>query len=223
MANIDFSEAKFLEVRVPIEFWEEANIDCFPDLKGRVPFRDGDFWAPVIELDNGRIEGWPVGVLVETMYKVRDSGEYWLLNEGRKRIAKLKDRYVPACLAIGENGWGDYLILTIGENGYVQDWQAPALEQSAWEAVDAQVQEKVYNSWSEVNFRAHAAEALASPATVLFGVDWDGAFVSITTVEELQALAPTKYRMLVLEQQTNRGLRRGIWFPKDTHATTTLF
>ena len=62
---------------------------------------------------------------METCYmqniKLVDEGIYVLVDSNIKQISVYRD-YVPKCLEIDENGWGDYLEFTIENNGKIKNW-----------------------------------------------------------------------------------------------------
>jgi hypothetical protein len=128
-------QARYIEVLAGVRYWEDARVNGETDTDGsRIPLRSGDDWHPTIELATGRILDWPAGVAAQTCYKVCESGDYWLLDAERKRIAKWKDYYVPAAM-FDRSHWGvasDYVVLLIGADGVIKDWQTPHLEPEQW-------------------------------------------------------------------------------------------
>lgn len=133
---MNLQEAKFIEVRAGVRYWEDAYLNGQEDTDGVIPFRQGDLWIPVIELSTGEVVDWPQGMEAKVHYKVCDAGEYWLLDENKNRIAKYTDYYVPnSILCIGDNGYGDYIIFTIGTDGKIVNWKNPSLNEEHWEGV----------------------------------------------------------------------------------------
>lgn len=122
-------EAKFLKVEAEVRYWEDGTINGQPDNDDAptMPCRRKDCWAPVIELDTGKIEGWPGGTTAEVHYKVCDAGVYTLLDAGRETIISI-DGYVPSIMSPGGNGYGDYIVMTIGPDGVIADWRADLAE-----------------------------------------------------------------------------------------------
>ena len=95
----------------------------------------GILWEPRIELETGRVIDWPQGTTADIHYNVCDQGEYWLEDAEGKRL-KWKGSYVPNdLLAIGDNGYGDYIILKISADGIIEGWNAPTLDAGDWENV----------------------------------------------------------------------------------------
>lgn len=131
-------EARFIEVSAGVRYWEDALLNGKEDEAGAVPFRAGEYWCPTIDLATGLVVGWPAGTMADIHYKVCDDGEYWLLDEDRKRIAKRKGHYVPNdILCVGDNGFGDYIILSIGPDGIIPGWQAPTISPDEWDSSHA--------------------------------------------------------------------------------------
>lgn len=128
------SDAKFIEVHAAVRYWEDGWLNGKQDSEGTVPLRVGEDWRPTIELASGRILDWPEGVELRTCYKVCDAGEYWLLDAGRKRIAKWKGSYVPAQFLDHEGGGSvsDYIVLNVGADGLIKGWTQPFVDAERW-------------------------------------------------------------------------------------------
>lgn len=125
--------AKFIEVSAGVRYWEDAEIDGSPDDGGLIFGRIGDRWSVKINLETGEVSGWPSGVSADIHYKVCDDGEYWLLDDCGVRIKKWSDYYVPnEFLCVGGNGYGDYIIMKIKDDGFVPGWRAPLIEDDEW-------------------------------------------------------------------------------------------
>lgn len=129
--------AHYIELDAGVRYWEDASVNGSEDTNGTmIPLRKGDKWCPVIRLSDGRVEDWPKGTTADVHYKVCDDGEYWLLDENRKRIAKWSSYFVPNdILCIGDNGYGDYIILTIGNDGIIDGWSQPAINGEEWKCL----------------------------------------------------------------------------------------
>lgn len=127
------SEAIYIEVSAEVRYWDDARLNGVPDDRGEVPCRRGALWEPVIELATGQILGWPSGLQARIHYKVCDAGEYWLQDASRTRIAKWKGFYVPDdILCVGDNGYGDYIIFNIGDDGKIVGWTPPPVVPENW-------------------------------------------------------------------------------------------
>lgn len=129
---------KYLRARCGVRYWEDAEINGVQDEDGsRIPLREGTAadndrlgggnWCPVIDLDTGRIEGWPEGTVASIHYKVCDDGDYELLDADRN-VVKAIDGYVPNCMCPEGDGYGDYVIMEIAADGTIAKWRADLSE-----------------------------------------------------------------------------------------------
>jgi hypothetical protein len=124
----------YIEVAAGVRYWEDATVNGTEDTDGAlIPLRAGGLWKPTIRLADGMAMDWPAGVTARVHYKVCDSGEYWLLDGERRRIAKWGGDYVPSkFLCHGDSGCGDYIILTIGGDGVIEGWRVPTVDAEEW-------------------------------------------------------------------------------------------
>jgi hypothetical protein len=122
--------AFYIEVSAGVRYWEDATINGQEDTYGTLtPIKRGDRWCPVIRLADGLIADWPLGVVADIHFKVCDDGEYWLLDETKRRIGKWAGYYVPnAFLCHGDTGYGDYIIMKVDAEGFVYDWSEPKIQ-----------------------------------------------------------------------------------------------
>ncbi|WCK26618.1 hypothetical protein [Agrobacterium pusense] len=104
-----------------VRYWEDAEVNGVEDEEGNIPFRNGDSWQPVIDIDTGKIEGWPEGTTADLHYKVCDAGVYTLLNDNRETVKQI-DGYVPSIMCPEGNGYGDYVIMKIDGDGKIANW-----------------------------------------------------------------------------------------------------
>lgn len=125
-------EISAIRVSAEVRYWEDADVNGKSDDDGSaVPLRNGDCWEPVIELETGRVRDWPEGTTADIHYKVCDAGEYELLNPDGSIVAN-RNGYVPGMLSVGENGYGDYIILKIGPDGLIEGWETPQIDVDMW-------------------------------------------------------------------------------------------
>lgn len=114
---------KTLKVRAGARYWEDATVNGIEDTEGKlIPCREGDNWCPIIDIETGRITNWETGKTADIHYKVCDDGDYHILDENDEEVLHLNG-YVPDILAINDNGYGDYIILEINEEGFIKDWK----------------------------------------------------------------------------------------------------
>lgn len=124
----------FLHVKADITFWEDAIINNQRDYKGNlIPFRIGNSWCPIIDVLNGTLVNWMKGTTAHINFKIRDNGEYYLIDIKSNERFKYKDSYVPNdYLCHGRNGYGDYIILDIDETGKILHYKVPKFTESEW-------------------------------------------------------------------------------------------
>lgn len=130
-------DVEYLVVEAGVRYWEDAAVNGVSDDHGvMIPFRVGDKWKPIIELETGIIPGWPTDTTADVHYKICDDGEYWLADRHKNKLAKRKDDYVPDdLLCVGDCGYGDYIILKIDEGGQITGWRKPHIIPGAWKYV----------------------------------------------------------------------------------------
>lgn len=125
--------AKYIEINASVRNPSSSIFNGSEDEDAKMPLIRFQMWNPVIELETGKILNWPEGNTAEINYKVCDSGEYWLLDEQKNRILKWKGYYVPDdILCTKRNGYGDYIIFDIQEDGTVKNWKSPILDEDEW-------------------------------------------------------------------------------------------
>lgn len=112
-----------LEVNAGVRYWEDSEINGESDTEDgdNIPCKDGDRWKPIIDIDKGIITNWEQGKTASIHYKVCDDGIYTLKDEKGNTIEE-RNNYVPNIMCPGEDGYGDYIIMNIGSNGEIEDW-----------------------------------------------------------------------------------------------------
>jgi len=105
-------EVKFVKICIPLRYGDE-------DVSYDFPFRNGDKWEALIDLDTGAIQNWPKGVSANLQTKVCDEGSYTLLNENKEDICFLDGGYVPSFIP---GKYGDYIDLDIDKSGKILNW-----------------------------------------------------------------------------------------------------
>jgi len=117
-------EAKFIQVNADVRYWGDAQINGESTENGEnVPFKNGDTWEPLIDIDKGIIVDWPEGTEASFYFKVCDAGSYHLLDENKEVIASIENNYVPNGLCHGEEGFGDYIILSVNKDGSIAGYE----------------------------------------------------------------------------------------------------
>ncbi len=123
----------YLEIDSEPRYWEDAYINGVEDAEGKMPGSDGNSWKVIIDLETGKIDGWPEGVEASTHYKVCDAGQYYLLDSEKQRVAEYNHYYVPSSEFDGI-GDDDYLIMTI-KDGAVQGFGSH-IDIAKWIAIE---------------------------------------------------------------------------------------
>lgn len=129
---------KYIRARCGVRYWEDATVNGEEDTDGsRIPLREGTAadnddlgggnWLLTIDLDTGKIEGWPEGTTASVHYKVCDDGDYELLDADRNVVASI-DGYVPSLMCPEGEGYGDYVIMEIAADGTIAKWKADLSE-----------------------------------------------------------------------------------------------
>lgn len=118
-------DVKYLFASMHVRYWEDATVNDIreTDEAPTIPLRNGDMWDIMIDIEQGRIMNWPVGNTASTYYKVCDEGTYTLTSYDMEGVVIRKSGYVPSMLCPKEDGYGDYVIMDIDENGYIDGWK----------------------------------------------------------------------------------------------------
>lgn len=106
------------------EPFEDLNdiFNKYPSLKNINPDGYEDLWLR-INVDTGEVVNWPKTGMRDCYMqsiKIVDEGIYILVDSHGNYIETRG--YVPSCLEIDDNGWGDYFEFTIQSNGKIKDW-----------------------------------------------------------------------------------------------------
>jgi len=118
-------EAIYLKVIAGVRYWEDSDVNGVQEPEEgetKMPFRVADNWAPMIELDSGKIVDWPVGTTADIHYKVCDQCVVKILDADKVLITEF-DGYVPRILCPKKPGYGDYIIMDVNADGYIQNWR----------------------------------------------------------------------------------------------------
>ena len=91
-------DIKLLKVDAGVRYWEDATVNGVEDETGElIPFKEGDRWVPVIDIESGKVLNWPIGTIANIHYKVCDDGIYTLEDVNGIDVVVL-DGYVPGTL-----------------------------------------------------------------------------------------------------------------------------
>ncbi len=135
----EFEKATYLDVDASPRYWEDATVNGVDDVDGTLIFgRDlsskDNVWKVRINLVEGRIEGWPDDMTAKIHYKAPEGGFYWLTDADGVRIAKYKGDSVPPKFLChgGQEGMGEYIIMTVTGGGGIQDYSRPRVDLERW-------------------------------------------------------------------------------------------
>ncbi len=113
-------DVKFLRIEAAVRYEEE-------DIPNDFPFRTGDVWDVLVDIETGIIVDWPQGRAADVHMKVCDEGSYHLLDANKVVHASIEQDYVPNGVIPGS--YGDYIEMTILEDGRIKEWpKKPDLE-----------------------------------------------------------------------------------------------
>lgn len=126
-------ELKIMHVSAGVRYWEDAVINGEEHEEGwdgeGVPCKQGETWAPIIDIDNGRITNWEIGKTASIHFKVCDCCSWYFMDSQGNKVAEVINEYVPACLCPEENGYGDYIIMEIDAEGKIQGWEPESVNE----------------------------------------------------------------------------------------------
>jgi hypothetical protein len=113
----------YLSVYADVRYWEDSTVNGNEDTDGElIPCRFDDTWMPVIEIETGRIINWDKGTTANIHYKVCDGFSYSIEDDNEEIVIEESDIYVPCIMYPKANGCGDYIIMNIDENGFIENW-----------------------------------------------------------------------------------------------------
>ena len=123
-------DATTILVNAYVRYWDDGRINGERDdekcpTMPCVVKSDRDYrWMPIIDIETGQIRNWREGMTAEIYYKVCDEFECRIIDEkgGERCLIKDYEGYVPEFMRPKDRGYGDYIIMDIDENGYIQDW-----------------------------------------------------------------------------------------------------
>ena len=111
-----------------VRHWEDATVNGIEDVDGDlIPCRDGDdYWKPIIDISEGKIINWTNGAVADIHYKVCDDGSYYLKDLMGETVLSIEGDYVPSIMCPEENGFGDYVIMRVDQDGFIANWKQTA-------------------------------------------------------------------------------------------------
>lgn len=137
-------DAIYLKVDAGVRYWDDAKVNGVYDTncedlenpaaaptipcaeyvgaQHRVPHGENWRWRPLIDIETGKIVNWKKGTSANVHYKVCDDFACEIL-DGNKEVIASYDGYVPKIMCPADEGYGDYIIMNIDEDGIIQGWR----------------------------------------------------------------------------------------------------
>lgn len=114
-------DIEWIYVSAGVRYWEDATVDGSVDEDGvLIPCRQKDYWKPIINANSGQIVNWKKGITAKIHYKVCDDGEYRFNSKCGTSI--ITEGYVTSFFSIDSNGYGDYITMSVDDQGFIQNW-----------------------------------------------------------------------------------------------------
>ena len=116
-------QRRILDIDVPIYHPEDSTVNgeedsrksprmpCLTQVVPELEWR----WRISVDVETGEVISWPQGVTATTNYNIADEFE---MHFG----AFDYEGYVPDFLGIDDKSWGDYICITIKEDGFIKNW-----------------------------------------------------------------------------------------------------
>ncbi|MGP5057591.1 hypothetical protein ACTXIV_02550 [Psychrobacter celer] len=128
----DKGQPVFLKAALPTRFPQDSRLngEWDDEHNPKMPLTTksaGGAWANhtmtlVIDIESGKVQDWNEGDVAEINNKVVDMGVYSILNKDGDEITVIEGDYVPDALQIDDEGYGDYVHITIQGDGHIKKW-----------------------------------------------------------------------------------------------------
>ncbi len=111
-----------INVYARVRYFEDGKVNGEVDdnENPKMPCVSFDCWEPRINIATGQILNWEKGVTAKTYYKVCDECRISIVAE--ENILYDEEDNVPDFLCPDEEGYGDYIIMSIDADGYIKNW-----------------------------------------------------------------------------------------------------
>lgn len=101
------------------EHWEDDD-EINPKMPCIVKEGKDFYWVIEIDPEDGKIMNWTQGMYGSTAYKTCDEFECYVYSHDKQLLHY--DGYVPNFMSIDDIGYGDYIYVTIDNNGMINGW-----------------------------------------------------------------------------------------------------
>ena len=132
---------KILHINAGVRYYEDGTVNGTKDISfeeqkngciPRVPcvqiLDKEPRWVINIDAESGTILNWTQGVKAFVQYKVCDDCDIEYSVDGEKICTNAGYWYCPDFLCPAGEGFGDYIIMHIDENGKIADWSYAEVE-----------------------------------------------------------------------------------------------
>lgn len=111
-----------INVRARVRYFEDGTVNGEEDdnESPKMPCVNFDYWMPRINIITGQIINWEKGVTANIHYKVCDECSITIV--AGENVLYDEEDYVPDFLCPDEEGYGDYIIMSIDADGYINNW-----------------------------------------------------------------------------------------------------
>lgn len=133
-------DAKYIQVDAGVRYWQDSTVngirdtDCddtynaptipcaeYVGKQNLINSGEDWRWRPLIDIEIGQVVNWRKGVTANLHYKVCDDFYCDILDEDKGVIASYNG-YVPNVMCPSDDGYGDYIIMSIDDNGFILNW-----------------------------------------------------------------------------------------------------
>lgn len=122
--KIALADVKTIRLDSCVRYWEDAivNGEYENEENPRIPCAMEKNWIIDIDATTGNIENWEKGYTANVFYKTCDENDVTLYDKEGNILCEYEG-YVPGCFSIDDKGFGDYIMMTIDENGKINNWK----------------------------------------------------------------------------------------------------
>ena len=122
-----------IHVSAYVRYWEDSEVngesdvdlyenkDATPNMPCAEKENDEWYWCPEIDVETGQILNWEKGVTASIHYKVCDEFACTIYDVNNEEVGHYYE-YVPSFMCPASEGCGDYIMMNINEDGFIEDW-----------------------------------------------------------------------------------------------------
>lgn len=129
--------SKIIKVKAGVRYYEDSSIwngsewvddvennETKPNMPCCELQEDGEYtWNPIIDVEKAKILNWEIGTKAQIHYKVCDACEIDYFVDDVFVCNNDEEFYVPDFLCTTGEGFGDYIIMEIEEDGTIMYWK----------------------------------------------------------------------------------------------------